>query len=261
MTLNKPESCERIEKEINMKKPAISLIIPAYNEEKLIYNTLLSVSKAVSQFELDTQQSLEIIVVDNDSSDRTVEIASMFDVIIVREERHIISAVRNAGANRATGEILCFLDADSEVSVNVFTLLYKAMQSGKYIGGGSKMLLDQKGLFYSGIALGSQIMSFVLGISAVLIYTRKDTFDKLGGFDEKYFAGEDLKFIFKLKNEGKKNGLQFKNINDGHVTTSARKFNVMTIPDVIMFARLLLNNKLMAKQEYCYSWYDLSKRG
>lgn len=244
-----------------MNKIAISLIIPAFNEEKLIYNTLLSVSKAARQFGIETQESMEIIVVDNGSTDRTIEIAQMFDVIIVSEERHIIAAVRNTGAKAATGEILCFLDADSEVSENIFTLLYQAMKSGKYVGGGSKMLLDQKGLFYWGIAIGTQIMSFLLGISAVLIYTKKETFENLGGFDEKYYAGEDLKFIFKLKKEGKKNGMHFKNINDGHVITSARKFNVMTISDLVMFARLILNNKLMANPKYCYSWYDLNKRG
>lgn len=244
-----------------MKKTAISLIIPAYNEEKLIYKTLLSVSKAVRQFEIDTNETIELIVVDNASTDRTVEIANNFDVTIVREERHMISAVRNAGAKAAKSDLLCFLDADSEVSENVFTLVYDAMQSGDYIGGGAKMKLDQPGLFFKGIALGSQIMSYITGISAVLIYTKKETFEKLGGFDERYYAGEDLKFIFRLKNEGKKEGRQFKNIYDGFVITSARKFNVMTLSDIFSFARLLLNNKLMTRQDLCATWYDLSKRG
>ena len=244
-----------------MKKTAISLIIPAYNEEKLIYRTLLSVSKAARQFELDTNETIELIVVDNASTDRTVEIANRFDVTIVREERRMISAVRNAGAKAAKSEILCFLDADSEVSENIFTLVYEAMQSESYIGGGVKMMLDQPGILFKGIALGSQIMSFITGISAVLIYTKKETFEKLGGFDERYYAGEDLKFIFRLKKEGKKAGKQFKNIYDGFVVTSARKFNVMTLKDMVLFARLLLNNKLMTQKDLCATWYDLSKRG
>jgi len=244
-----------------MNKPAISLIIPAYNEEKLIYRTLFSVSKAVRQFELDTDQTVEVIVVDNASTDRTVEIARRFDVTIIREERHIISAVRNAGAKAANSEILCFLDADNEVSENIFTLVYEAMQSGNYIGGGTKMILDQPGIIFKGIALGSQIMSYITGISAVLIYTKKETFEKLGGFDESYYAGEDLKFIFRLKKEGKRANKHFKNIYDGFVVTSARKFNVMTFADMMLFARLLLNSKLMTQKDLCATWYDLSKRG
>lgn len=239
----------------------MSLIIPAYNEEKLIYRTLLSVSKAVRQFELDTNETIELIVVDNASTDRTVEIANRFDVTIVREERHMISAVRNAGAKAAKSDILCFLDADSEVSENIFTLVYEAMNSGNYIGGGVKMMLDQSGLIFKGMALGSQIMSRITGISAVLIYTKKDTFEKLGGFDERYYAGEDLKFIFRLKKEGKKIGKKFKNIYDGFVVTSARKFNVMTLTDMILFARLLLNSNLMTQKDLCSTWYDLGKRG
>ena len=244
-----------------MKKTAISLIIPAYNEEKLIYRTLFSVSKAARQFELDTNETIEIIVVDNASTDRTVEIANRFDVKIVREERHMISAVRNAGAKAAKSEILSFLDADSEVSENIFTLIYEAMQSESHIGGGAKMMLDHPGVLFKGIALGTQIMSFITGISAVLIYTKKETFEKLGGFDERYYAGEDLKFIFRLKKEGKKEGKQFKNIYDGFVVTSARKFNVMTLTDMVLCARLLLNNKLMMQKDLCGTWYDLSKRG
>lgn len=244
-----------------MKKTAISLIIPAFNEEKLIYRTLLSVSKAVRQFELDTNETVELIVVDNASTDRTVEIANRFGVTIVREERRMISAVRNAGAKAAKSEILCFLDADSEVSENIFTLVYDAMKSESYIGGGTKMMLDQPGLLFKGIALGSHIMSFITGISAVLIYTKKETFEKLGGFDERYYAGEDLKFIFRLKKEGKKAGKKFKNIYNGFVVTSARKFNVMTVTDILLCARLLLNNKLMTQKDLCATWYDLSKRG
>jgi len=244
-----------------MKKTAISLIIPAYNEEKLIFKTLLSVSKAVRQFELETKETMELIVVDNASTDRTVEIAKKFGVTIVREERRMISTVRNAGAKAAKSDLLCFLDADSEVSENIFILVYEAMQSGNYIGGGTKMILDQRGVFFKGISFGSQIMSHIMGISAVLIYTKKETFDKLGGFDEQYYAGEDLKFIFRLKNEGKKSGIQFKNIYDGFVVTSARKFKVITLADMILFARLILNNKLMMEQHLCATWYDLSKRG
>ncbi|MBB6215421.1 glycosyltransferase involved in cell wall biosynthesis [Anaerosolibacter carboniphilus] len=244
-----------------MKRPAISLIIPAYNEEKRIYNTLLSVSKAARLFEVETNEKIEIIVVDNNSKDRTAEIAQIFGVRIVQEERHIISAVRNTGAKAAQGDILCFLDADSEVSENIFNLVYQAMQTGEYIGGGAKMKLDQDGLFYKGLSFGSLVMSYITGVSAVLIYTKRETFEKLGGFDEKYYAGEDLKFIFNLRKEGKRLGKQFKNIYNGYVVTSARKFNAMSLKDITLFARLLVNNRMMTNPEYCYTWYDLSKRG
>jgi len=45
------------------------------------------------------------------------------------------------------------------------------------------------------------------------------------------------------------------------VVTSARKFNVMTLTDMVLFARLLLNSKLMTQKDLCATWYDLSKRG
>lgn len=76
----------------------ISLIIPAYNEEELIGDTLKSVVQARIYYEKMTNKKMEIIVVDNESEDRTVEISEKYDVKIFNESNHNISMVRNKGA-------------------------------------------------------------------------------------------------------------------------------------------------------------------
>lgn len=84
----------------------LSVIIPAYNEEKHIKKCLESL---ISQDEKPT----EIILVDNNCTDRTVEIARNFNVIIVKENKQGIANARNTGFNNAKGEILVKTDADT----------------------------------------------------------------------------------------------------------------------------------------------------
>ena len=89
----------------------ISIIIPTLNEEK-------SISKALNQFEnLRNEYDFEIIVCDNNSSDKTIEIASNYSCIIVKNKNKNknISSSRNYGQKCSKGDILIFLDADIEI--------------------------------------------------------------------------------------------------------------------------------------------------
>ncbi|HET6372706.1 MAG TPA: glycosyltransferase, partial [Candidatus Polarisedimenticolia bacterium] len=90
--------------------PSISLVIPAYNEEKYLPRLLDSVAQARERFE-HCSGTLEVIVADNASTDRTAAIAAGRGARVVPVERRIIAAARNAGAAAATGDLLCFVDA------------------------------------------------------------------------------------------------------------------------------------------------------
>lgn len=89
----------------------VSIIIPAKNEEKNIERCLKS---CFAQ----TYQRVEIIVIDNFSKDKTIEIAKKFTKKIYRKgpER---SAQRNFGASKAKGKFLLFIDADMEITSNL----------------------------------------------------------------------------------------------------------------------------------------------
>jgi glycosyltransferase involved in cell wall biosynthesis len=88
-----------------------SFIVPALNEEKCIGNCLTSL---VNQ----TKKPDEIVVVDNGCTDRTAKIARAFGVKVVHEKKKGISHARNKGARVASGDVLCFVDADGVVSEN-----------------------------------------------------------------------------------------------------------------------------------------------
>ncbi|HLQ78078.1 MAG TPA: glycosyltransferase, partial [Terriglobia bacterium] len=85
----------------------ISIVIPAFNEERLIGKTLACVRDAISEFTRRGWES-ELIVCDNNSTDRTAEIARAAGAEVVFEPRNQISRARNAGARRASGEWLIF---------------------------------------------------------------------------------------------------------------------------------------------------------
>lgn len=97
---------------MNKKRPSVSVVIPVFNEESNIYDCLLA---------LENQSVIphEVIVVDNNSTDQTVAIASRFKrVKIIHEKQQGLSFGRNAGFDKATGDILARIDADSIVDAD-----------------------------------------------------------------------------------------------------------------------------------------------
>jgi glycosyltransferase involved in cell wall biosynthesis len=206
-------------------QPRISVIIPAYNEENYIGATLENVHQAIQQYGGNHHAAVEVIVVNNNSTDRTAEIAKAHGARVVFEAKNQIAAARNAGGRAARGEVLAFLDADDHMSPNLLSLVNEVMSSGRYVGGGAKVLWDRKSLaltLYHGF---NNTMRELLGVNTGLIYTHKTTFERMGGFDEKYYAAEEFKFVLALRKLGKPEGKEFAIIRDGHVIKSGRKFD------------------------------------
>ena len=107
--------------EEKLKEPLISVIIPAYNAEKTIENTLQSVC-------LSTWRNLEIICVDDGSTDSTYHVISHYDdtrVIPLFQENKGVSVARNTGIDNSHGAYITFVDADDMVSPEMIAILFK----------------------------------------------------------------------------------------------------------------------------------------
>jgi glycosyltransferase involved in cell wall biosynthesis len=178
----------------------VTIVIPVFNEEKYISACLQSVS--CIDYPLD---KLQVVVVDNGSTDKTLVLARGFNVEIFVKENVNVGGVRNFGASKATGEILVFLDSDCIVEPEWLTDGISIMNSGLDAAGGLYLLRDNPSWIESGWLLKSSRKSvyqktFVGGC----IFIKKTSYDAVGGFNEKLSAGEDTDLTYRLLEAGKK---------------------------------------------------------
>lgn len=95
-----------------MKKADISVIIPAYNEERYVDKTLEYIERAKKVYKK-TGNKAEVIVINNNSSDETENIANEYGAKIVFVKENHIARAKNRGASYAEGKYLIFVDADT----------------------------------------------------------------------------------------------------------------------------------------------------
>jgi len=165
----------------------LSIIIPTKNEEKYLPKLLESIRQQ-------TFSDYEIIVADNDSQDRTRAIATTYNCKIV--QGGLPAAGRNSGAAAASGDILLFLDADTELSDEYFLkggleeFTSRNLSMGVPIAITEGNYLDH--LFFrwwNFFAASSQFVKPLAG--GWCIFVKRELHQKLGGFDEKIMLGED----------------------------------------------------------------------
>ncbi|MBI3824871.1 MAG: glycosyltransferase [Candidatus Rokubacteria bacterium] len=236
--------------------PRISVVVPAYNEERYVGATLESVKTAIAEYRRAHDAEVEMVVVDNNSSDRTGEVARAHGARVVFEPRNNISTARNAGARAARGEILVFLDADDHLSPNFLALVDDAMRSGQYAGGGARIVWNKRSAWVSAFNAFGNGIRWLFGVSNAVPFTSRETFEAVGGFDERYYAGEDMKFASEVRRWGRAQGKRFRVITDGYVLKSARKFDlyggVVVVLGLLAFA---LGPWLVRSKRACFFWY------
>src|SRR5262249_9521860 len=115
----------------------ISFCIPAHDEEQLLPGTLAAVNNAARELSLD----FEIVVADDGSGDATGDVAVAAGARVIRIERRLISAARNAAARSARGEVIVFIDADTRVHASAVSQAIALLQSG-CVGGGALVRFD-----------------------------------------------------------------------------------------------------------------------
>lgn len=180
---------------LKKSKMLVSVIINSKNEEKNIENCLRSIRRQSYPEAL-----MEIIVVDNNSSDRTQEIARKYthQVFNFGPER---SAQKNYGARRAQGHFLFFLDADMSLGREVIRECVEKITADRKL---SALYIPE---IIPGKSFWNQVRnlerSFYNGtvIDGVRFVT-KEKFWEVGGFDERLYAFEDWDLDKKLKKKG-----------------------------------------------------------
>jgi GT2 family glycosyltransferase/glycosyltransferase involved in cell wall biosynthesis len=258
----------RLYEKIRTKKVAVSIIIPVFNKVDLTKNCLNSIYKY-------TRKTIpfEIIVVDNKSSDDTLDFLKDFQkdhselVIISNEENLGFAKANNIGAANAKGKYLLLLNNDTEVQPGWLENLYATIDSNDSIGAvGSKLLFPNGTIQHAGvIIINDQLINDPLvarhifygqqadypeanqatqykALTAACLMIRKDVFARVNGFDENYWNGyEDVDLCFKIFESGYKLIYQPKSIVTHYESQSGKERFTKVNENIILLHKKWLN--------------------
>lgn len=240
---------------VNVK---ISIIVPAFNEEKLIERSLQSIQSAATTF-LQLGWEHEIIVCDNNSSDRTGKLARAQGARVFFEPVNQISRARNAGAAAANGQWLVFVDADSFPSAELFAEMAAQIQSDRCIGGGATVELDQPARWaFGSIWVWNYLSRWQRWMAGSFIFCEALAFRKLGGFSRELFVAEEIEFSKRLNELAKSWGQRVIILHRHPLRTSARKIHLYSLREYIFFLlkSFLGLGRTFKDREACAPWYD-----
>ena len=236
----------------------ISIIVPAFNEERLLGESLGQIKSASAAFTR-IGWEVELIVCDNNSTDRTAEIARASGAIVVFEPVNQIARARNSGASAATGDWLVFVDADSHPGAELFSDVAERILSGKCLAGGATIRLDEN-YFVAGMITcvwNCVSRSFKL-LAGSFIFCEAAAFRKTGGFSNELFAGEELELSQRLKKLARGQGRRIVVLHRHPLVTSARKMKLYTAREHLrFFLRAIFNQRrALGSREAAHLWYD-----
>ena len=208
-------------------QPLVSIIIPTYNKLELTKICLSSI------FE-NTAGSFEVIVVDNGSSDGTKAYLKKLQKTIpalktiFNDQNRGFAAANNQAAQKARGKYLVFLNNDTRVFENWLAALVQVVEKDPQVGAvGSKLIFPDGTIQHAGVVIvenrqnGDPLLAvhrfykqparnpetnqlmFYQALTAASSLVRKDLFDRLNGFDEKFWNGyEDIDLCFRIQKAG-----------------------------------------------------------
>lgn len=226
----------------------ISVIVPAFNEEKLLGTTLASIREATRGLDA------ELVVCDNNSTDRTADIAKQAGARVVFEPLNQISRARNAGAAAASGEWLVFVDADSFPDRALFSDLIQAIDAGRCVGGGATVRFDEADrASHAAVAIWNVISRTMRWAAGSFVFCRADAFRAIGGFSTELYASEEIDFSRRLKRLG-----CLAILHRHPLRTSGRKVRLYRKREYfrLLFRILLSGGRALKRREDCFAWYD-----
>ncbi len=236
----------------------LSIIIPAFNEERLIERCLRSVTDALAEHSVPGVTS-EIIVVDNNSTDNTAHLAKQAGAQVVFEPINQIGRARNAGAAVATGDWLMFLDADSTLNPGLLGDILLVMKSRSYVGCGSTLSMPGLPWWAHAILRFWTQMSIRLRWAAgALLVCRRDAFAEVGGFNQDLYALEEIDLSKRLQQWGRQRNLAFIILTAHPLDTSPRKISLYSWREIAgQILRVVFRRRRTLKDKKHLSvWYD-----
>lgn len=236
----------------------LSVVVPAYNEEKLIASTLASMRRAL-QTHCGPWFDYQLIVCDNNSTDRTGSLAAAAGATVVFEPVNQIARARNTGAKAATGDWLLFIDADSWPSAGLIGELIGAIRAGDCVGGGA--VVAMRNLPFDAeliLRLWNAISVQVRWAAGSFVFCRREGFEAVGGFNQEMYAAEEIDFSKRLTAWGRERDLRFRILQEHPLLTSERKTTLYSKREHfrMLWRNLVAKGAGVRDKETCHIWYD-----
>jgi glycosyltransferase involved in cell wall biosynthesis len=191
-----------------MKGPLVSVVIPAHNAERFL-------GEAIESVLAQTYAPVELIVVDDGSTDKTAEVAGAYsEATVISQENAGPSAARNCGALAAGGKFLAFHDSDDAMTPDKLAVQVGHMLDNPGVG---CVLAEQELLVEPGAELpfwaeGSKVLTVMPqrppeladepNVHPMTMVVRRGAFERVGPFDESMRAAEDFDWMLRASEEG-----------------------------------------------------------
>ncbi len=228
-----------------MYTPYVSVIVPVYNAEQTIG---LCIESLIAQDY--PNPCYEIIIVDNNSTDKTARIIKTYPVkYLLQDKKQSRSATRNCGIYHATGDIIAFLDADCIAHSQWIRQGVKPFENKRVGACGGKILSyqpsswieryqDRQNIFDQRAGLSeSRLLNKCAKIVTANAMYRKDALEKTGYFDESLISSEDTDLSYKVQ---RKTG-----------------YELMYNPDSIVYHKHRSSLPDLLRQNYRYGYSSL----
>ena len=236
----------------------LSVVVPAFNEERLLAASLRSIRAAMDAFDRPGWSS-ELIVCDNNSTDRTADIARAAGARVAFEPINQISRARNAGAAHADGDWLIFVDADSYPSRELFADVADAIQRGRSIAGGSTVSVksDQRAVTFV-LWVWNCLSRVTRWAAGSFMFCEAAAFREVGGFSEALYAAEEIDLFRRLKRLARRRRRTVIMLHRHPFVTSDRKARLYTAREHLIFLAKTVagGGRTLRSSSECFTWYD-----
>lgn len=200
---------------MSSNSPTISVVIPAYNEELVLGKTLETV------FAQDYPGEFEVVVSNNNSTDRTVEIAQQAGARVVTEMRKGTRFAYDRGMKESTGELILVTNADVKLPSNWISKIVAAYDDPEVVGVGTRVkFFNAPGWVNTFLDITNNKLNPKKAMWGVSLSCRRWVYEQVGGFDHGVNTNEDAVFTLLIEKFGK-----IKILDDVVVEMDGRRFN------------------------------------
>lgn len=243
-----------------MSEPAMSVIIPAYNEAAYLPRYLPTVLASLRWWEEISGLDGEVIVVDNASTDATADAAVALDARVVTDPVRNIGHARNTGAHAARGRMLFFTDADVALPLEGITTSATAMESGA-VGGAIPPL-------YTPTRLAARLLCAYWdhyrtrngGAQGVAQFCTAHAFRVVGGYRTDYFMSEDVEFFARLTAHGRDTDGPVALLDELRVRPSTRRYDQWSSARMLWWQNPVIARLALTSARFWRHWYTSTVR-